>query len=94
MRLVWTRRAERHLREAYRYWSVEKSEDSADIILERILAAAELIQRNPEMGRPGRISATRELALKPLPFLAYRVRAGKIEILALLHGSRKWPPQL
>jgi plasmid stabilization system protein ParE len=94
MKIVWTRRAERHLREAYQYWAVEKSEAGADIMLDRIPAAAELLQGNPEIGRPGRIPTTRELALKPLPFLmVYRVRPAKIEMLALLHGARKWPQQ-
>ena len=94
MKLVWSRRAERHLREAYRYWADEKSEEAADVMLDRILGAAELIERNPEIGRAGRVPATRELPLKPLPFLmAYRVRPGKVEILALLHGARKWPQQ-
>ncbi|MGH9495442.1 MAG: type II toxin-antitoxin system RelE/ParE family toxin [Candidatus Sulfotelmatobacter sp.] len=94
MRIVWTRRAERHLREAYQFWAGEKSEDAADTMLDHILTAAELLQRNPEMGRPGRIPTTRELSLKPLPFLmAYRVHPEKIEILALLHGARKWPQQ-
>jgi toxin ParE1/3/4 len=58
----------------------------------RILSTVESLEHNPEMGRPGRIATTRELILKPLPFvLAYRVRRDKIEITALLHGARKWP---
>jgi toxin ParE1/3/4 len=94
MKITWSRRAEHHLREAYQYWASEKSEAAADTMLDRIFAATELLERNPDIGRPGRIPATRELTLKPLPFLmAYRVRRGKIEILALLHAARKWPQQ-
>lgn len=95
MKIVWTKRAEQHLRAAYRYWSNEKSEAAADVMLERILSTVELLGHNPELGRPGRIATSRELILKPLPFvLAYRVRRGRIEIAALLHGARKWPEQL
>lgn len=95
MKIVWSGRAERHVRAVYRYWSNEKSEAAADIMLERILSAVELLQHNPELGRPGRITTSRELILKPLPFvLAYRVRRNKIEIAALLHGARKWPEQM
>ena len=95
MKIVWTRRAEQHLRAAYRYWTNEKSEAAADIMLERILSTVELLEQNPELGRPGRVVTTRELALKPLPFvLAYRFRRNKIEIAALLHGARKWPAQI
>ena len=92
MRIVWTRRASRHLHAAYEYWRREQSEDAADLMLDRIFSAVELLEHHAEMGRHGRVPNTRELALHPLPFLlAYRVRRGKIEIAALLHGSRKWP---
>ena len=95
MKIIWTKRAERHLRAAYRYWATEKSEDAADLMMDRILSTVELLELNPELGRPGRIATTRELILKPLPFvLAYRVRRDKIVIMALLHGARKWPEQM
>ncbi len=95
MKIVWTKRAEQHLHAAYRYWSSEKSEAAADLMMERILSTVELLDQNPEIGRPGRITATRELVLKPLPFvLAYRIRRGRIEIAALLHGARKWPERM
>jgi len=94
MRIVWTRRATQHLRAAYNYWRKEKSEDAADLMLERIFSTVELLENHPEMGRPGRVPASRELALNPLPFLiAYRVPRNQIEIVALLHGARKWPGQ-
>ena len=80
MRIVWTKRATRDLRAAYEYWMKEKS------------STVELLEENPELGRSGRIASTRELVLKPLPFLlAYRTRHHRIEILALVHGARKWP---
>jgi toxin ParE1/3/4 len=92
MKIVWTRRATRHLQAAYEYWSYERSEDAADNMLGRIFSAVELLERHPELGRHGRISGTRELVLVPLPFLlAYRVKRNVVEIIALLHGARKWP---
>lgn len=92
MKIVWTRRATRDLRAAYEYWRKERSENAADAMIERIFSAVELLEATPELGRKGRIASTRELMLKPLPFLlAYRVRHHRIEILALLHGARKWP---
>jgi len=94
MKLAWTMRAEHHLRAAYRYWSREKSEAAADLMLERILSTVDLLEHNPGMGRPGRLVSTRELVLNPLPFvLTYRFHRDKIEIVALLHGARKWPEQ-
>jgi plasmid stabilization system protein ParE len=92
MKIVWTKRATRHVRAAYEYWAQEKSDDAADLMLDRIFSAAELLETHPELGRPGRVAGSRELLLHPLPFLlAYRLRRNKIEILALLHGARKWP---
>jgi toxin ParE1/3/4 len=92
VRVVWTRKASRHLRAAYDYWSRESSLAAADTMLDRIFSAVELLQQFPGAGRPGRIPGSRELVIVPTPFLvAYRVRRSKIEILALLHGARKWP---
>jgi len=92
MRIVWTKRATKHLHATYEYWRRERSENAADLMLDRIFSRVELLENHPELGRSGRITATRELVLHPLPFLlAYRIRRSKIEIIALLHGSRKWP---
>jgi toxin ParE1/3/4 len=94
MKVVWTRRALRHLRAAYDYWARESSEAAAETMLDRIFSAVERLETFPEAGRPGRIAGTRELVIVPTPFLvAYRIRRGKIEILSLLHGARKWPEQ-
>ena len=95
MKIVWTRRATRHLRAAYEYWAREQSGDAADLMIERILSTVELLEHHPELGRQGRVAGTRELVLHPLPFLlAYRMKHSRVEILALLHGSRKWPDSL
>jgi plasmid stabilization system protein ParE len=80
------------LRAAYDYWAHESSPAVADTMLERILSAGGVLEHFPATGRPVRIPGTRELVVVPTPFLiAYRVRRSKIEILALLHGARKWP---
>jgi toxin ParE1/3/4 len=92
MNIAWTRRASRHLQAAYEYWARENSKAAADKMLDRIFAAAELLRRHPELGRRGRVLGTREFVLTPMPFLlAYRIRGDSIEIVALLHGARKWP---
>ncbi|MGA8270125.1 MAG: type II toxin-antitoxin system RelE/ParE family toxin [Candidatus Sulfotelmatobacter sp.] len=92
MNIVWTRRAARHLQAAYEYWARESSATAADKMLERVFSGVELLENQPEMGRPGRVPGTRELVLVPTPFLiAYRVRRDSVEIVAFLHGTRKWP---
>jgi toxin ParE1/3/4 len=92
MKIEWTRRATRHLRAAYDYWSRERSPEAAQAMLRRIFSEVELLTSNPELGRAGRTPGTRELVLAPMPFvLAYRIHKNKIDVLAVLHGSRKWP---
>jgi toxin ParE1/3/4 len=94
VKIVWTRKARLHLRAAYDYWSHERSSPAADKMLERIFSAVELLEHYPSLGRPGRIPGTRELVIVSTPFLiAYRASRGKIEVLALLHGARKWPEE-
>ncbi len=92
MKVVWTRKASRHLRASYDYWAGETSAEAAETMLDRIFSAVELLEKFPEAGRQGRIPKTRELIMLPLPFvIAYRVKPNKIEIIALFPGARKWP---
>ena len=92
MKIVWTERATADLHSAFHYWSERSSASAAETMLERIFAAVEMLEVHPMLGRPGRVRGTRELVILRPPFLvAYRVRAESIEILALLHGARKWP---
>jgi toxin ParE1/3/4 len=58
--------------------------------VERIPSAIEALTRHPEVGRAGRVTGTRELIAFPY-VVAYRLKGGAIEILAILHGSRRWP---
>jgi toxin ParE1/3/4 len=59
-----------------------------------ILEAVNDLVDFPAMGRPGRVSGTRELVISGTPYLvAYRVKKGTVEVLAVLHGARKWPPE-
>jgi toxin ParE1/3/4 len=56
--------------------------------------AIEQLADFPEMGRPGRVHDTRELVIQNTPYIAaYRLQGSIVEILALLHGARRWPTQ-
>ncbi len=58
----------------------------------RIWNSVRMLEHNPEMGRPGRISGTRELVVTGTSYIVpYRVRGREIQILRVLHGARKWP---
>ena len=56
--------------------------------------AVTTLEDHPFLGRPGRIDGTRELVIGRYPYIvAYRQTAA-IEILAVVHTSRRWPDAL
>lgn len=91
MTLRWTRLAASHLDSAFEYLA-QDNPDAAGAVVDRILSAVEALERHPEMGRSGRVPRTREVVITGTPFIvAYRVRKERVEILAVLHGARRWP---
>lgn len=94
LNLLWTDTAIVHLESAWNYIAAD-APPYADAQLSRILDAVERIAQFPELGRTGRIRGTRELVVPGTPFLiAYRVHRNEIQILAILHGARRWPDAL
>jgi addiction module RelE/StbE family toxin len=91
MKAVWSRRALRHL-VALREYIAQDSDRSASDLAEQILNSVEIMQSHPAMGRPGRVAGTRELVVPDTPYLVvYQIRGERLELLAVLHGRRKWP---
>lgn len=65
--------------------------DAANRMMQRLLAAVELLRDQPELGRPGRVSNTRELIVSGTPYLIpYRVNNNRLEILRVFHCARQW----
>jgi addiction module RelE/StbE family toxin len=89
MTVRWTLTALRDLESLHDYVSQEEP-DAADATVEKILLGMESLSRHPEMGRSGRVAATRELVVPPF-VIAHRLRRGTVEILAIVHGARRWP---
>jgi toxin ParE1/3/4 len=94
MKVVWSPRAVRHLVDLRAY--IEKdSEQNPAAVAKRILEAVELLETQPEMGRPGRVLGTRELVIPDTPYIIpYRVRRERLELIAVFHGRQKWPAKL
>ncbi len=94
MKVIWSRRAVRHL-VALRQYIAKDNPAAARDVAERILAAVELLRDHPHLGRSGRILGTREIVIPDTPFvIPYRVREGSIELIAVFHGRQKWPDRL
>ena len=94
MTVVWSRRAIDNLI-ALRAYVAEDSPRSANSVASRILDAVELLTTQPHIGRPGRITGTRELVVAGTPYVVpYRVRGARLELLAVFHGRQRWPDEV
>jgi len=62
MKVVWSRRAVRHLT-ALRDYIAEDGPQNAAAVALRILQSVDLLATQPQMGRPGRVLGTRELVV-------------------------------
>jgi len=90
----WIRLALGDLDDACSWTAAHRAAGEAERLAARILAAVEGLRAFPERGRPGRVPGTRELVIPGTPFLVpYRLVARRVEILAVLHGARAWPPR-
>lgn len=91
VKIRWTRLALEDVNHAYDCIAQDRPA-TAHLVIDRIEAAVNALRAHPELGRRGRVEGTRELVISGTPFLvAYRIIEKRIEILALMHGARRWP---
>jgi len=94
MKVVWSRRAIRHL-VCLREYIEKESEQNAALVAKRILKAVDLLENHPEMGRAGRLVGTRELVVPETSYIIpYRIRRDRLELIAVFRGRQKWPVKL
>lgn len=94
MKIVWSRRAIRHLTAVHDYIQKDSSQNAATVAA-RILKSVDLLATQPQMGRPGRVLGTRELVVPDTPYvIPYRVRGDYLELIAVFHGRQQWPAKL
>ncbi|MFZ3339810.1 MAG: type II toxin-antitoxin system RelE/ParE family toxin [Terriglobales bacterium] len=66
--------------------------DAAARTVAAIVRAVEALEHFPSLGRPGRISGTRELVVSGTPYIVpYRVRGDVVQLIRVFHAARKWP---
>jgi toxin ParE1/3/4 len=64
-------------------------------VVQAITEAVDYLKQYPAMGRPGRITGTRELVVSDTPYvIPYRVRENEVEIIRVFHAARRWPTKL
>ena len=91
MHLEWALPALRDIKDAGDFIASD-GPHAAKRMAERIQEAVEYLLEFPNMGRPGRVTGTKELIVSGTPFVVvYRVGTTTIQILRILHHARNWP---
>jgi len=91
MRIVWTRKAVRHLTDIQTHIERDKPQ-AAPKVAAAIRKAVTCLAQYPHLGRPGRKAGTRELVIADTPYIVpYQVRDDHLIILAVLHGAQCLP---
>ncbi len=91
MRVVWSPQARLDLREIYLYLAADNPA-AASALQARIKQGVELLRANPHIGRPGRVTGTRELVISGTAYIVpYQIRNKRLELLRVYHTARRWP---
>jgi toxin ParE1/3/4 len=92
--IVWSPRAIEHLAHLRAYIARDDPK-AANRIASASLEAVERLAELPNLGRPGRVTGTRELVVPGTQYVSpYRVRGDRLEVIAVFHGRQKWPKRL
>ena len=91
MRVKWLLVALDDLQQAGQYIA-ESNPVAATKVIDRVFKATRMLADQPGIGRPGRVMGTRELVVTGTPYIVpYRVIEDVVQILRVLHSSRRWP---
>ena len=94
MRVRWLTLALDDLDHALDFIDTDNPE-AAKRVARKIWKASQLLAKQPAMGRPGRVTGTRECVVQGTPYiLGYRVCDDALEVLRVLHAAMEWPDQL
>ena len=94
MTVVWSPLAIGHLGDL-RAHIARENPGAAARTATTLLAAVDRLAELPNLGRPGRVSGTRELVAPSTRYvIPYRVRGERLEIIAVFHGRQRWPKHL
>lgn len=90
-------KAERQIREASRWWYANRPA-APDLLRAELRRGFGLITSQPEIGPPARdveLPGVRRLHLSRIRYyLYYHLTGDAVEVLALWHTSRGWPPAM
>jgi toxin ParE1/3/4 len=91
MTLIWSPEALQDLSDIRAFISRDDPSAAKTVVARIVRLVSEQLPDSPEIGRPGRVSNTRELVISNTPFVVpYRIRNQRIDILRDYHSSRMW----
>jgi len=91
MDIVWRRQAARDLAHIFDF-VLRQDPGAARNLCDRVERRVAQLRDHPHMGRPGRVAGTRELVVAGTPYVvAYREASSQVDVLAVIHASRRWP---
>ena len=94
MTIVWSPRAIKHLAHL-RAYIARDSPKAANRIASALREAVQRLAERPNLGRPGRVAGTRELVVPGTRYvIPHRLRADRLEVIAVFHVRQKWPKHL
>lgn len=92
MKVEWLPKAARNLTTQIE-WIAERDPWAAIDVGDAVHDAVSRLGAHPTIGRPGRVTGTRELAVVGTPYVVvYRIERTVVLVLRILHGAQRWPP--
>jgi toxin ParE1/3/4 len=92
MIILWSPEAINDLAALRAYVAEDDPAAGQRVVLHIIRSIEQLLAGQPQMGRAGRVSGTRELVVpRTLYIVPYRIRNNRLQVLRVYHGARKWP---
>jgi addiction module RelE/StbE family toxin len=91
LKVLWSPQAYQDRIDIWDYISVDNLRAAAQ--MDALFSdAAERLMTFPKLGKPGKITGTRELIPHESYRVVYEIDGETIWILALVHTARQWPP--
>ncbi len=95
MIVEWSQRAADDLASLRAYIAEDDPAAAKRVGLHIVQSVESLLAEQPQMGRPGRVSGTRELVVPRMSYIVpYRIRNNRIQVVRIYHGARRWPDRL
>ena len=92
MKIILSPLANQDLDDIESYIFKDNPTAAVDVILTILDKIETVIATNPSIGRKGRMLGTREFVLSDLPYIIpYKVKNNILEIVRVIHTSRKFP---